>query len=110
MAAAVFIDRSGHRFDRYQVAYLYGKETEDDKKHDILVCWCDVNIAYGLSAGGALTRVFNYGENIFTRFWLEYKAQCWGIKVLVEEEAASTNVVFQVELLGLGQVGHVGFD
>ncbi len=107
LSAAFLVDRSGDRHDRYQVSYLYGKENEEDEKHDILVLWCDVNIASGFSAGGSLARVFNYGESIFTRFWLEYKAQCWGIKTIVEDESESTTVMFQIELFGLG---HLGFD
>ncbi|MBW2116416.1 MAG: LPS assembly protein LptD [Deltaproteobacteria bacterium] len=91
------VDRSGGREDTYEVDYVnykYGQES--------LNFWIDVNLAYGFSVGSSLERDLDLSENISNRYWLQYKSQCWGVKLIGEREDEETSIMLQFHLLGLG--------
>jgi hypothetical protein len=64
--------------------------------------WAEVNLAYGFSVGSSLQRDLDLGENISNSFWLQYKSQCWGLKLSGEMEDGDTSIMLQFHLLGLG--------
>ncbi|RLC28717.1 MAG: hypothetical protein DRH37_09030 [Deltaproteobacteria bacterium] len=94
------VDRSGDREDRFHLDYLY-----DRNNHENINLWVDVNLFYGFSAGGSLERDLDLNEGISNRYWVQYRRQCWGIKVGAEKDNGNTSVMIEFQLLGLGNVG-----
>jgi len=92
------IARSGGRKDIFRVDYLYGK----DEDHKSINFWFDVNLVYGLSAGSYYQRDLNVKENVSTKYWLQYKRQCWGLRLTVKDEDEDTSVMLELQLIGLG--------
>ncbi len=93
------VDRSGNRKDRFSLDYQY----DADNKKSINL-WFDVNLAYGLSAGSSLKRDLNLNESISNQYWVQYQRQCWGVKIVAEDENEETSVMLVFQLLGLGDV------
>jgi len=95
------LGRSGGRKDRFSADYQYDKVINSES----INFWFDVNLNYGLSAGSAVSRDLNFDQNITNRYWLQYQRQCWGFKLIAEDENNETSVMLEFQLLGLGAIG-----
>jgi LPS-assembly protein len=91
------VERSGDRTDTYRVDYQYQEYGQESMNF-----WAEVNLAYGFSVWSSLQRDLDLGENISNSFWLQYKSQCWGLKLSGEMEDGDTSIMLQFHLLGLG--------
>jgi len=91
------VERSGDRTDTYSVDYQYQEYDQES-----LNFWVEVNLAYGFSVGSSLQRDLDLSENISNSYWLQYKSQCWGVKLVGEMEDNHTSIMLQFHLLGLG--------
>ena len=97
MSLDLTVDRSGGREDIYEVDYVnykYGQRS--------INFWVDLNLAYGFSVGSSLERDLDLSENISNSYWLNYKSQCWGVKLIGEIEDDETSIMLEFNLLGLG--------
>ncbi|MBN2124417.1 MAG: LPS-assembly protein LptD [Deltaproteobacteria bacterium] len=99
LSAELALDRSGGRKDLFSVDYLY--ERGD---HEGITYRADINLVYGWSVGTRLTREMDRGDTIERSFWLEYEAQCWGIRLITEKLDEVESVMVTFSLLGLGEV------
>jgi len=95
------IDRSGGRKDNLHVDYQY---SEDGTKS--LVYNFHVNLVRGFAVGNALTRDLEAGTTVQSSAWIEYLAQCWGIRFTVDKlEESGTSFMVNFRLLGFGEAG-----
>jgi hypothetical protein len=93
------VDRAENRKDTFNIDYLYEKDDQES-----IGFWLNVNLAYGLSVGGSLERDLDFSQNVSTAYWLDYRRQCWGIKLVAEREDEETSVMVVFQLLGLGDI------
>jgi LPS-assembly protein len=93
----LLVDRSGGREDHYSIDYMNYQTGQRSLNY-----WVEVNLAYGFSVGSSLQRDLDLGENISNSYWLQYKSQCWGVKLAGEIEDGDTSIMLQFHLLGLG--------
>jgi LPS-assembly protein len=117
----LFVDRSGERKDRFLINYQFikgGNETfgrlgriEDlflinnpfsREESETFSGYADVNLLYGLSFGGSFQRDINQRRTISSSIWLEYKSQCWSVKVSAASISAVDTIMVTFNLLGLG--------
>jgi LPS-assembly protein len=115
------IDRSGGRNDRFLINYQYmrgGNETygrlgriEDlflvnnqfpRERAETFSGYVDVNLLYGFSGGASFQRDINLRRTIASSIWIEYKSQCWSVKVSVDSISAVDTIMVSFNLLGLG--------
>ena len=47
----------------------------------------------------------DFDENITSRYWLQYQRQCWGVRLIAEDEDNETSVMLEFQLKGLGALG-----
>ncbi len=92
------VPRTGGRLDAFQVDYRYSQEGQKS-----LNLKADVNLAGGFSVGGALERDLEVSVDISSRYWLDYRSQCWGVRVGAEREDDDTKFTVMFNLLGLGE-------
>jgi LPS-assembly protein len=91
------MERSGGRQDTFEIDYVYL-----DEGNKGLSYYLNVHLPHGLSAGSSLQRDIDLGHDIEKSCWIEYLAQCWGVRLTLErfDEESSINLTFR--LLGLG--------
>jgi len=99
VALALTIPRSGGRKDYIGVAYQYDKEGEKG-----INASAHVNLDYGFSVGGAISRDLNQENSLSESFYIDYQSQCWGVRVISDNLDGIGSVMVQFRLLGLGQV------
>jgi LPS-assembly protein len=115
------IKRSGGRKDVYRLGYQYSREgynrdwystsgyttnwysTEGYSRagNENLSYLLNVNLISGFSVGTSLRRNLKLGHDIESRYWLDYQAQCWGIRVAAERLEGVQSVAVTFNLLGL---------
>lgn len=105
MSVVLSVDRSGNRKDRFQLDYLYEIDNINIEDHESLNAWCDVNLTYGLSVGSSVEMDMNINENISNAYWLEYMNQCWGIRLVAENDNDDTSIKVEFHLQGLAGFG-----
>ena len=115
------IDRSGGRNDRFLINYQYireGNETygrlgqiEDlflindqfsRERAETFSGYVDVNLLYGFSGGGSFQRDINLKRTVSSSIWIEYKSQCWSVKVSADSISSVDSIMVTFNLLGLG--------
>ena len=94
------VPRSGDRSDHYGLDFLYAKDSTKSLGFD----W-DLNLPYGFSTGMAFQRNLLVDDNIYTRYWVGYKRQCWGVRISLAKEDDDTRIMLVFNLLGLGDIG-----
>jgi len=92
------IDRSGGRKDHYKAEYQSAKG-----QYRNLFLSADVGLWGGFSAGGSYSKDFYVDQEISSDVWVNYGAQCWGVKVVARREDEDTRFMVFFELKGLGQ-------
>lgn len=94
------VPRSGNRLDRYGLDFIYTKDTTKSLGFD----W-EVNLVYGFSTGMTFKRNLLVDDSIYTRYWVGYNHQCWGVRLSVAREDDDTRIMLVFNLLGLGDIG-----
>ncbi len=94
------IPRAGDRLDHYGLDFIYDKDTTKS----LGFVW-NLNLLYGLSVGISYHRNLLVDSNIYSRYWVGYKNQCWGIQVSLAKEDQDTRIMLGFNLLGLGDIG-----
>lgn len=94
------VPRRGDRLDHYGLDFVYDKDTT----RSLGFIW-NLNLFYGLSAGISYQRDLLVDSNIYSRYWVGYKKQCWGIQVSLAKEDQDTRIMLGFNLLGLGDIG-----
>ncbi len=100
LSLALSVPRAGGRWDHYGVDFLYDKDTAKSLGFD----W-DLNLLYGFWTGMAFRKNLLAGQSIYTRYWVGYKSQCWGVHVSLAREDQDTSIMLGFHLLGLGDIG-----
>jgi hypothetical protein len=90
------LPRSGGRRDRFAVDYV-----DVENRNKALNFSADVHLAHGFSAGTLLNRDLDLKKNSYSTYWLEYKSQCWGVRVGVKKEDEETSFMLTIHLFGL---------
>jgi len=115
------IDRSGGRKDTFLIDYQVVKEgTEslrisgarrnlfliDDQllreESETISCYLNVNLLHGFSAGTLFQRDINLKYTIASSVWLEYRSQCWSVRVSASSISDVETIMVTFNLLGLG--------
>lgn len=91
------IDRANGKTDTYRLDYVY-----NDSGNKGLSYYFNINIFRGFSIGSALQRDIDLGHDIEKSLWLEYNAQCWGIKLGMEEYDDESRIMLGFKLMGFG--------
>ena len=100
ISAELTIDRLGGRKDRFALEYQY---EEDDSQY--LGYRVNLNLAGGFSVGTALRRELEKGHELDSAYWIDYQAQCWGLRFSAGSLDGVDSITLTFHLLGLGDVG-----
>ena len=92
------VDRLGGKRDIYEVDYVYL-----DEGNKGLSYYLDVNLISGFSAGSSLHRDLDRGHNIEKSYWIGYRSQCWGVRLVMEKFDEESRAMLTFNLLGLGE-------
>ncbi len=117
------IDRSGGRKDRFLIDYQFirgGSEgfrrvgggrdlflIQDQRlreEGETISCYIDVDLLYGFSGGTYFQRDMKLGNTISSSIWIEYRSQCWSVKLSADSISAVDTIMLTFNLLGLGAV------
>jgi LPS-assembly protein len=96
---ALWYPRGGGRRDRYSLNY----ENLDNGSETINLS-AYLNLVYGFSVGGDLSRNLNSDEDISNRAWLGYDSQCWGVSLALRQEHEENTYMIYFRLRGLGEI------
>jgi LPS-assembly protein len=99
LSGRMAVGRSGGRKDTFEFDYTY----QDDRQRSLNL-YMDVNLVHGFSVGGSLQRDLEVSQNISTSGWVDYRRQCWGVRVGAEREDEDTRFMLVFNLLGLGEI------
>ena len=99
VSANLAVQRAGSRKDRYSVEYSYEKDGDE-----YLSASAQVNLWGGFSAGASVSRDLVGGTYLREACWVDYQAQCWGLKVALEEEQEDRRFMLFLRLTGLGEI------
>jgi LPS-assembly protein len=91
-------ERSSGKKDIYEIDYVYL-----DEGNKGLSYYLDVNLVHGFSAGSSLQRDLDRHHDIEKSYWLGYRSQCWGVRLIVEKFDEDSRVMLTFNLLGLGE-------
>jgi LPS-assembly protein len=100
ISAGFSMERSGGRTDRYALEYQY---EEDDSQ--FLGYRVHLNLAGGFSAGTALRKELEMDHTLDSAYWVQYQAQCWGLRLSAGSLDGVDSFMLTFHLLGLGDVG-----
>ncbi|MBN1103667.1 MAG: LPS-assembly protein LptD [Deltaproteobacteria bacterium] len=92
--------RSGGRFDRYGLEHQYVKGGDRS-----IGGYAHVNLAEGFAVGASQHRSLNLKYRVGSTYWAEYRSQCWGVRVAVEDSDGIESVMVGFSLMGLGDLG-----
>ncbi|MEW6668511.1 MAG: LPS assembly protein LptD [Thermodesulfobacteriota bacterium] len=95
------MERGAGRTDRYAVQHFYIKGRDSTIGGN-----AHVNLVEGFAVGGSLYRNLNRDHNVGHRQYLEYRSQCWGVRVSAESLEGIDTVMVSFSLLGLGELGN----
>jgi hypothetical protein len=90
-------ERSGGRKDTYEIDYAYLDENNKGLGYNL-----NINLVSGFSAGSSLKRDLDLGHDVEKSYWIEYLAQCWGVRFAFEKIDEESNIMLTFHLLGLG--------
>jgi LPS-assembly protein len=90
------LPRSGGRTDRFAVDYV---DVEGSNRG--LNFLADVHLSHGFSAGTLLNRDLDLKISSYSTYWLEYKSQCWGVRLGAKKEDEETSFMLTFHLFGL---------
>lgn len=93
------VDRSGDREDKYEIDFQY---EEDGSK--ALTYYLDINLFHGFSTGTSLKRDLDFDHTLESSYWLDYEAQCWGLRFHTGKIDEIENIMVSFRLLGLGEL------
>jgi LPS-assembly protein len=96
---ALWYPRGGGRHDRYSLSY-----ERLDSGGETLNLSAYLNLTYGFSVGGDLSRNLQFEEDISNRFWLAYDSQCWGVSLALRQEHEENTYMIYFRLRGLGEI------
>ena len=91
------MNRAGGRKDTYSLDYQYTKGENENLNYSL-----NINFAYGFSAGSSLKRDMKVGHNLGRSYWLDYQAQCWGMRLITENLDGVDSIMVTFQLLGIG--------
>jgi LPS-assembly protein len=94
------MERGAGRMDRYALHHFYIKGRDSNIGGS-----AHVNLVEGFAVGGALSRNLNKDHNVGHRQYLEYRSQCWGVRVSAESLEGIDSLMVSFTLLGLGDLG-----
>ena len=94
------VPRSGNRLDRYSLDFVYVKGSAKNLAFD----W-SLNLVHEFSTGMSLWTNLMADDHIYSRYWVGYKSQCWGVRLSLEKENDDTRFMVLFTLLGLGNIG-----
>jgi len=100
VSAALTVDRLGGRKDRFALEYQY----EEDEGR-FLGYRIHLNLAGGFSVGTALHRELEMDHTLDHAYWIDYRAQCWGLQLSAGSLDGIDSISLTFHLLGLGDVG-----
>jgi LPS-assembly protein len=95
---ALSYPRGGGRRDSYSLSY-----EKLESGSESLNLATDLNLAYGFSVGGDLSRNLQSGEDVSNRFWLGYDSQCWGVRLALDRGQEDNTYMLYFRLRGLGE-------
>lgn len=99
LSSALAFPRAGNRSDAFGLTYRYLRDESEALHFE-----AQLNLAYGFSAGGFLTKEFRVGEDIASGIWIDYESQCWGIRLGADTENEDTHVMLTIRLRGLTEI------
>jgi hypothetical protein len=94
------MNRSGTRKDSYSIDYVYYKDSTRQLNYKLALY-----LFYGLSVGAEGMRDLMEKHDIEDAYWLEYKSQCWGTRLLYEDLDEDKRIMLSFSLLGFGGLG-----
>jgi LPS-assembly protein len=94
-SANLSVPRSGDSADRYYIDYVRYSDSNRGVNLN-----ADVKLIAGFSAGGLLNRDLDMKYNIHKSLWVRYQAQCWAIRLGVEEENSDRRITCAFQLAG----------
>ncbi len=100
ISAGLTVDRLGGGRDRFALEYQY----EEDESQ-FLGYRIHLNLAAGFSVGTALRREMELDHTLDSAYWVDYQAQCWGLRLSAGSLDGVDSVSLTFHLLGLGNVG-----
>ncbi len=98
--AELSIDRLGGRKDRFALEYQY----EEDESR-FIGYRVNLNLPAGFSVGTALRRELEQDHTLDSAYWVDYRSQCWGLRLSAGSLDGVDSVSLTFHLLGLGNVG-----
>jgi len=100
VSAGFSLERAGGRWDRFALEYQY----EEDESQ-FLGYRVNINLPGGFSAGTALRKELERGHTLDSAYWIDYWAQCWGLRLSASTLDGVEAFSLTFHLLGLGEVG-----
>ncbi|MFC1821204.1 LPS-assembly protein LptD [Thermodesulfobacteriota bacterium] len=100
LSLALSVNRSGGRNDTYTVDYQYSKSENSSLNY-----YLNVNITHGFSVGTSLKRDLELKHNVEQGYWLDYRSQCWGVRVQTGKLDEISSIMITFNLVGLGNIG-----
>ena len=83
------------------MSYNYTKDGSNFLNYRI-----DFNIFHRYSIGTYLKRDMDLEKTIESSYWIEYSAQCWGLKLTTKNQDGSSSIRVNLQFLGLGDFGN----
>ncbi len=100
MSLELSLDRAGGRKDRFALEYIY-----EEDRFDTIGYRINVNLGGGFAVGTALRKDLEFDHTMESSYWLDYRAQCWGLRLSAGSLDGIDSVMLQFQLLGLGDTG-----
>jgi LPS-assembly protein len=94
------VSRTGGRKDSYEVQYQYDKG-EEIKSLNYQV---SVNLVYGVLVGTSLRRDLELKHTLESSYWIEYKSQCWGVRLTADSLDNVNSIMVSFDLFGIGDI------
>jgi hypothetical protein len=100
ISAGLSLERSAGRRDRFALEYQYEQD-----EYQYLGYRVHLNLPGGFSLGTALRKELERGHTLDSAYWLDYQAQCWGLRLSAGSLDGIESFSLTVNFLGLGGVG-----
>jgi LPS-assembly protein len=94
------VARGEQRRDRYSIDFEYARDSAKTLNYDLAV-----NLLYGISIGATGKKDLEAHYNIENSYWIGYRSQCWGVRLLYEDLEEDKRTLVMFRLLGIGEVG-----
>jgi len=96
ISAEVTVDRLVGRKDRYALEYQYQEGGSRYIGYRV-----DLYVGGGFSVGTALRRELNTSHNLDSAYWIDYRSQCWGLRLSAGRLDGINSISVTFRLLGL---------